>query len=245
MTEHLKNEKIQLLQKLQKLASSDPDSEEAKTAALMVAQIMEKYNLSTCDLNEDGTLDENGIAEFFENSYSNDMVKWESLLLSKVATAFDCKCIRLVQPLWTHIPITLSMLGSKTDVEIASWFFTSLHRRIGKMTEKHSKNKSRNQDYGIGVVHAVGKRLQEMRQAQVQARKEGGTAGEHTTALVLQKIDFVQKEYEQKYPHAKVDKRRNCNALDGLSFLEGKKAGEEMSLSTPIKKGEGPKEISS
>ena len=237
MTDLLRNEKIQLLQKLQKLASSDPSSEEAKTAALMAAQITEKYNLSICDLNEDGTLDATSIVEFQENSYSPDMIKWESLLLSGVSTAFDCECIRIDHG-QTRLQPTLSIIGAKTDVELASWFFSSLHRRIGKITERHSRSKSRNQDYGIGIVRSVNDRLYEMKKEQVKTRRCSGPEGEETSSLVIAKIEEVRRECTKRYPGAKADGRRNTNPINNRSFLAGIQAGRGMSLSTPIKEGD-------
>lgn len=231
-------QKLELLKKLQALAASDPESEEAKTAATMAAQIMEKYGLCTADLEIDGRLSADNITEFWEKSYSDDMIKWEGMLLSSVSTAFDCRCIRLIPSKGSGETTTLSLMGARTDVEIASWFFSSLHRRIGKMTEKHSRSKVRNQDFGMGIVTAVNQRLFEMRQEQNRVRQSSGEEGERITALVLRKKNDVDEEFEQRYPGAKADGRRKNRPTDRASFLEGILAGNKMSLSTPINQGQ-------
>lgn len=231
MTDTMREEKIQLLQKLQNLASCDPESEEAKTAAKMAAEIMERYGLSTVDLDADGNLNTDDISEFWERSYDNSMLKWESILLGGVSSAFNCRCIRLLNPAGSKDTATLSIIGAKTDVELASWFFSSLHRRIGKMSEKHSRSKDRNRDFGIGVATSVSQRLYEMKKEQERIRTE------ETTALVISKKDSVDKEYDSRYPDAKVDGRRNNNPTDRVSFLAGVLAGKDMSLSTPVEQG--------
>lgn len=218
--------KKEIILKLQKLVDADPNSEEAKNAAIRIAEICEKYNLSTADLNEDGILDSENIEEVFEPSYSYEMVAWEGHLLVSISNAFDCECYRGGKITGKPYRVYHAIIGSKSDVEIAKWFFSSLHRRIGRLSEMHSRDNQVAASYAAGMVAAISERLLEMTAAQKEVR----TA--ETTALVLNKNQAVKDFMNNKHPNMR--KARGRAVGDYGAWKAGNKAGQSMSLSRPI-----------
>ena len=77
---------IERIKKLMALAMSDPDTPEAKSAALKAAELLAKYKLDMADLTEENKNDV--LEEQFKN-YDSNNGNWEKMFLSVLMNVFD------------------------------------------------------------------------------------------------------------------------------------------------------------
>lgn len=236
MTEQERNEKLTKIKKLLALASSDPDSPEAKTAAAMAGQLMAKYNLELHQLEENN--EACGVVERIEKNYIDANMKWERLLHAVIGETFPVAIVslggyktvmKLGKPDRT-VFYDWSFIGQKHDVELAVWFFNFLRLNISKKSERLAK--SRRESYASGFIASLRTRLHELKQAQEAA------VPQDKKGLVLATMALVENAVAQKYPAAKTNKVKT-STKDADAFRMGERDGKKQSLSVPISGGKG------
>jgi hypothetical protein len=228
MAPHWRNQMDEkILSKIQKLlclAADNPDSPESKLAAERAAEMMAKYDIGLEDIQDDGTISDDGINEISVVANANHHQAWESQLASILCECFDCQ--RFVTS-FSRNSKTRTFIGTKSDVRIAVWFYKYLRLRIAKQAEHEFRLQVDQKTFGMGAVSALEPRLVEM-----YKRKEEIILSD-SRALMVNKQLAVKNYFESKYTNLKT---RHISSGIGskAALMAGRAAGQSISLNQQI-----------
>jgi len=219
------NEKILgKIQKLLCLAADNPDSPESKLAAERAAEMMAKYDVGFEDINEDGTISDDGIDEIQVSANSTHHQIWESQLSAVLCRCFDCQ--RFISTMGRNHR-TRTFLGTKSDVKIAVWFYKYLRLRIAKQAEHEFRLQADQKVFGLGAVRALEPRLVEM----YEKKKE--VILSDSRALMINKGKIVKDYLDRNY---NLGRGRNHSVGNGsrAAMVAGQAAGSSMSINQQL-----------
>lgn len=219
-----KSKMIDRIIKLLELGSEkNPNEHERNSAASMAAKLMADYAIDFIDL-KTGKIKEEIFGREEISAVTGNKNSWEVLLASHISHAFDGRII--INNKWNS-EWTICFLGTKTDIEIASFFFKYLRRTVGKQAEKAHKLKREREAFAHGMTATIGNRLTEL-----YAKREEFIPSSCTSLMVVKKdglADYVKQQFPnlRRGPSIKVGGSRD-------SYDSGRKAGEKVNLSRPI-----------
>jgi hypothetical protein len=207
---------LKKVQKLLSLGSNNPNENEARAALKKAALLAEEHGLAISDINpETGK-----VTEFSENGVTldgNRHRKWAYPLAGAIADCFDCRAIKTRNK--------LNFLGTKTDVEMAVWYYNRLRLAIIMGGKKKFKLMRDRDEYGYGAYQALAMRLRSMF---VEERQKARSA--ETTALVVVKTKEVAEEYHRRYPNASYVRYTSNTNGSAEARTAGRSDGQKMSL---------------
>lgn len=225
-------ELAKIKQKLTKLMalSASPVEAEAALAMEKCAEIMEKYNIRTIDVQEDTRTF--GVESNTLESMSNSA--WEKLLGYHVAKALDGTAIAI--PVYSTFSnrktgkYSLCFIAGNTDLSMIIDLYTRLRRTIHTMANVYIRdmpdaNNNTHTSYCHGVMLAVAKNL----------RAVYATPTEATTALVLVKNTAVDNKTAELFPKLKGAKvSLNKNKVDHDALASGYADGQNVGVHTGV-----------
>jgi hypothetical protein len=221
-------EKSGMIDKIMKLLELGKDERghegERSNANDMAARLMAKHSIDFADLRA-------GKKEFnftrqkirpMDDSYC----AWEGNLFQGLADAFDCKVVhfnyRARDTDWS-----MDVFGTKSDIEIATFFYMHLRRTIGRKAELSFKKKADVETYAMGMVVTINQRLKDLYQRRQDIMESD------SRALVVVKTDGVAKFVSAELPNVVSFKVKSVNG-SSESYQRGKTDGQNVNLSRPI-----------
>lgn len=179
MADFTKEQAIDKIKKLLRLANGTNFEQEAATAMNMLRDLLAKHNLSMSEIeNEDKRVKQSSIDDLVKNPFKQSKGNWQTQLMMVIAEY--CKCRVLISS-----PNNI-IIGMPFEVEICSYTYEMLHSQIDKMCKKLRRDlrKERESSYGY---------RQDRRNSSFNTR--GYTMGIIET---LKKRLFEREKYEQE-----------------------------------------------
>jgi hypothetical protein len=218
-----KEEVMSKIKKLMRLATS-PVEAEARLAMEKAAFLLEKYSLTLEECQTEEQIAEQMI-RFDLVGRTEKSVMWEAILGFGIAKCFDVDVVRIKD--WNGWK--LALMGTKPDVDMATYFITYLRRIVGRTvdTQNDVRGISEKNTFAHGMVTQIIQRLELL----YKKRQEIKTSD--SLALTVVKQDQVSKFKKQNFPHTAV---RKVSPLRGTrsSWEKGKAAGDKVSLGRAI-----------
>jgi hypothetical protein len=226
----IKEKILERIAKLINLGKSQDDTEEGKSALKMASRLMAKHriaeseiDLSTDSLTQDiveGIMDEGGIRQ------------WVLDLGTTLAYTFDTKFH------FTRSNFHLTFVGTDSDIETVTYFMEIVMHHIESEARKMwpaDRNWRKRNEFGTAASQVVRTRLYDMKKQMTKTEKGEDNAGDSDcSALVVQKIDKVQKVYTEAFPNIKGARRKDIKLTDRKTWEAGRKAGESAPLNLGI-----------
>jgi hypothetical protein len=219
-----KQKMIDKILKLLELGSEkNPNEHERNLAADTAAKLMAKYSIEFIDL-KNGKPKE----EIFGNEYVKGMsakyFTWEGDLATYIIGAFDGKIVfrNYLDGTWSAC-----FIGTKSDVEIATFFFKYLRRTVGKAADGYSRLKKERETFATGMVMQIGKRLNDL------YKKREEFIPSDCKDLVVIKKEGVTDYMKKLFPHVRTGKA-NRPSGSREAWAKGAQAGQKVNLSRPI-----------
>ena len=222
---------LERYRKMLALASDDPKSPESQTAFKMAGEFAAKHGLSEADLDVEGHLTDDMIEEVKLDIWDRNTMYWDSQLALAICEAFDCAVCRTANTNNPNAYKAYKILGGKTDVSLATWYWKFLKIRIARQAEVEYHLVRDQKECAMGIVYAVGIRLKEM----YEAKEEMMTPD--TKALVVVKKADLEKAKKEHWPRLSGGVSFQNNQATPGAFRKGMKIGENMGLSQPIAAG--------
>lgn len=229
MDEQQKKRMIEKVLKLLELGDTNNNTNpnERESAMRMAAKLMADYAIDFTDL-RDGQKKDNTFIQVDVGSASTQKVSWQSVLAGAIANTFDCKCINRYPPTgWV-----LTFVGMKSDLEIATFFFKSLRRTVGRMGEANFRKISDRNNYCFGMVSTISDRLTDL-----FARREEFIPSD-CKALVIRKTQELDTFYHKLFPNIRKGSRVQLRG-SYAAYNQGSEDGKHVSLNRPITHSSG------
>lgn len=212
------------IKKLLALGMKHEDTPEGQSALEKAKTLMKKYGIRFSDIEEDGTVDgENVVQELVKwHKSSND---FEMHLANTIALALDCTYL-CGAGRSQHI-----FIGTKGDMEIATWLFKYVRIQIYRMAEKTSYKGKELRTYFYGAYTTLVPRINDIYS---DATPEN-MSEEQCRDLIVVKNDAVERKRNELYPNTKT--ARKTKKLSGSmdAFVKGQMAGEKVNLNRQLK----------
>jgi hypothetical protein len=216
---------VERIKKLMALAMSDPDTPEAKSAALKAAELLAKYELDMADLTEENKNDV--LEEQFKN-YDANNGNWEKMFLSVLMNVFD---IHVVIDKSNRNEVLYRLFGKKQDLVLCVYFFKMIRRIAIKRAEVEYKTKAMRNSFQCGLIDSIGHRFFEMKEKRQEHRTD------MTTALAVSNRKDVTNYVNELFPNlqkGRISKPNIKTEAEAKAFRNGKKVGKDIPLNTPL-----------
>ena len=220
MDQEEKEKIIGKIKKLMALGMKAPETPEAQSAMNKAAEMMDKYSLHTIDMNDDGSIDDRNITRFdigFEGRSD-----WEAAILVIIQETFDCKYI------WSKNTNSHTLIGSKTDIEFASFLFKFVRLQIKKMGDQYNYNPKDLYTYRLGaaitVVDLIKNTFLKPKAAPVMAA---------TKDLIVVKNAAVERKFREAFPNVRKGKIGEAKG-SSTAFRNGRADGEKVKFNRQL-----------
>lgn len=222
---------ISRIKKLLALGMKDPDTPEAVSAMGKAKELMDKYDLGTIDMNEDGTMDEaNVIRENIE--FNNDSRNWEIQIMSAIKKAFHCDYLIIPSKYGNagkHV-----LVGSKTDINFAGFLFKYVRIQIMKMCDKHGFKGHDKKTYCMGCAFTVDKLIKETFVEKKVTKETEVVEQNRHNALIVVKQDAVARKMKEMFPKTKPMRRMAPLKGSMDSYNQGRMDGNKVRLNRQL-----------
>lgn len=227
-----KDKIIGKIKKLFALGMKDPETPEAMSAMTKAKEMMDKYNLETIDMNDDGTIDPENI-ERMDIPFEFSNTDWEGYLMMEICKTFQCEYVRTGMQKGgnrRHV-----MIGSKTDISFASFLFKFVRLQIMKMCDGYNYNVKDTKTYCMAAVLTVSGMIEKAFSKSFKVQTEDQIHTHH--ALMVVKNDAVATRVKEIFP--KLKKGRPMAPLRGSdnAFFNGSKDGNKVKLNRQLGAG--------
>jgi hypothetical protein len=224
-----KEKKVEILGKIKKLMAlgmKHEDTPEGQSALLKAKKLMAQYDVRFIDVEEDGSvLDEN--IDKMDIPWHKGRNDFESHLAGHIARTFDCEyLISNKRTKWkSHV-----IVGTKSDMEIASWLFKFTRLQCYRLAEQQSYSGKELRTYFYGLYFTLQSRITDTF-GKVESEKHSES---ECTALIVVKTDAVERKLKEFYP--KIKTGRKSRPLSGSmdAFHNGNADAEKVSLNKAI-----------
>lgn len=226
--------------KLLKLSKSD-NPNEAALAAAKAQEIMDRFKLEPGAVNAAGVEEParpfEAIQKFADPLYGTHFGKnptWKIRLASTLCAANQCRCFLTGGATF--------LIGRASDASTVRYLYAFLEREVERLAERDGRGNGRTwiNNYRLGVVDTLGKRLHEQRAATREAVKTQAfaQAGESAIVRVNQSIARVEQEEREvrawEKANMKYGSRRSTSFTPDYGAREaGRKTGHEVRLGAP------------
>lgn len=219
-----------LLGKLLALTSSSNENEAAR-AMEKAKVLMDKYNLRTIDVAEDGT----GAYVANREIKGTTLVcqSWEAQLGWIIAKAFDGRAIR--NKGGRGVRWTFTFIAGRSDLEIIVDLYNRLRKTIIRMSKQYVAGekdwtytpvKTLHNNYRHGMVQTIHSRLKELT-AKTTPEYTGGKD------LMVVKSKAVSQVVDKMFPKLRKAPSTKIN-YEQRAFLQGAKDGKKVSLNRSV-----------
>lgn len=215
---------MEKIKKLLSLGGNNPNKNEAEFALKKAAELAERHGLSVSDIDpETKEVKVNTDRIIVRKAY----VSWMITLIDGICRSFDCSAVWSDHYMEEERGAKLvTIIGMKTDVEIACWYVKNIRLRIQRNAEEYNLQNDR-VTFCYGAAVEVRQRLIDMyikpkQEAQSQATRD----------LVVVKKDEVAKAVHEMFPHL----RKMRTIKTRLDNPEALNKGREYGRTMPITK---------
>ena len=190
------------IKKMLALTDNNPSAEEAAVAAAMASKLMDKYNLDHADVLMEALDEDSIVAHDTGVSYARDVPPWVSRIIVATAQLHDCeaKYTTGYQSGKKSVYYSVTFLGEKSDVIVASWVFDYLLSELKRLGLKFSKDiggASNVQRYSFRKACAgeIASTLRRMLRDKEDAMSSKSTGKD----LIIRKRDLVRQKFHVNY----------------------------------------------
>ncbi len=235
---------IEKVKKLLSLATSN-NPHEAALAARRAQEILIRYELTASMLDVD---DESAVTSTAVDGVGLDtcdgprVSTWRSYLSATVANANGCRTFVRLE--W-HYPsvtqtATIHIVGRPQDADKVRYLYVWVAREINRLLKKygHRKGKTWRNNFRIGVIDAVKKKLNNTQRRVVEKMRQK----HQDNPLALIKLDHAVARLDQRLSDADAyiaehldltEKKPPKSASDPLARALGRHLGKQIDLSLP------------
>lgn len=224
--------KLEIIDKIMKLLNLGDETRnsnphERDLAAKKAAQLMAEYSIDFIDLKEGKAKSYSFMKEEVQG-YGFHENTWEAILASGVARIMDCKVITRD---WRHEEgWYIIFVGTKSDIELAVFFFKYLRRTINRMAEVSSTKKASRDSYCYGMILTIKQRLEEL------FRQKEELIPSNCRDLVIIKKDDLNEAFKEMFPNTRRSHLRTSNK-DYHAYVKGLEDGKNIPLNRPLPNG--------
>lgn len=240
-------EAVQKAAKLLRLATSD-NPNEAALAASRAQDIIDRYKLTGMALDLEGkpAEPEEPIKNFAaplneEDGASSQLQRWKGWLAMDLAKVNQCRVYKSDGK--------LKIIGRASDAETIRYMYAYLVKEIERLTKRDALGNGRTyaNNFRIGCVETIGKRLREQHNATIEAVKtEARAEVSNPNAIVRVEQSIVRIEQRAKSVDAWVEANFKLYKSSGGggrhhsdARAAGRAAGHEVNLSSKAGLGSG------
>ena len=227
---------LSLIAKLQEIrVERGATPAEAETAALKISVLLERYQLSMLDVQQN-VLHEGMLKEELEMDGYNLQTWWYALARA-VSEPHDCSYISTKGNKERNLKAKMTFCGYESDVKVANYLFVMLKRLLDDAADIATKNyygeshrKSFRTEFLVAAATRIGERLKQQRKESQQSQEQAVASS--SCALVAIKQPAVKKFYEESFPN-----RYTIKSAPRRYVEEGRAAGRKYADSVNLRKG--------
>lgn len=205
-----KEKVIERIANLLDLANNNTNENEAIAASLKAQELMAKYHIELCDLDDDERKKEEPIEEVPVNTNYGNYSKWKYELCKVIADNFCCKVYKKGS--------FIVFYGHETDAQIAGNTFKFLFQLGNKFADRYYNKCKANGRPTIGVANAYLKGF-------VKGIKE--VLEKQCTALMIVTPKDVEDGYAKRSKDWKTHSYRTSYSDDKQAYSDGKLDGRQ------------------
>jgi len=214
------------IKKLMALGVKHESTPEGQSALNKAKVLMEEHDVRFIDIEDDGTIqDENiGIVKVQWNKHRND---FESHLAGHIARTFDCDYVMTGKGKKGAVH---SIIGTKTDLDLAEWMFKYTRLQCYKLAKEHKYTGKELRTYFFGLFFVLREKITDsFGKIESKVKSE-----EECTALVVVKKDAVDRKMTEAFPNLK--KGRKARKLSGShnAYINGQADGEKVRINRQV-----------
>lgn len=211
---------IEKVLKLLELAKDERGHDgERESASRMAAKLMEQYSLDFVDINTGKP--KNGVFQKYEME-QDEYLQWADVLANGICNAFDVKLLCSKRNGWTMI-----FCGTRSDIDIAVFFYKYLRRSVGVMTSRSFSKAADRQTFAISMVVTINRRMRELYE------KRNEMYSSDSKALMVVKQTGLTEFVKEQFPNAGNAGRVKTNG-SREAYNAGVEAGKKVNISRPI-----------
>jgi hypothetical protein len=213
-------------------ANKNENIHQREAAMNKAAKLMAEHAVSFADLRE-GRVKESPFTHVVIDGSSINPKVWELILCTSIAKVFDCSSVNSLKP-----SFQMHVLGEKSDVELAVFFYTYLSRSVRNMVRVHTTkekllkegylgNESVFRDsYANGITEKIRSRLEDL-----YSKREAFIPSTGKELMVV-KMNEVSSYVKSVFPN--LTKVTKTMVRDGHAYMKGLNDGEKVNISRPI-----------
>jgi len=228
------NEKIvDRIKKLFALGLKAPDTPEAQSSMSKAKELMDKYNIATIDMEDDGTIKDSNVIRA-DLDFMDQSNTWEGVLCVHICKAFQCEVIRSIDYLTKNKKLV--MFGAKTDIDFASFLLKFTRLQIQKLLEKSGYiTVADKKTYCLGCVNTVGNLIKDAFVDPPKPENVTRTEAEEKTqhALIVVKSDAVVKKFEEAFPERRKGRKIKANGSRD-AYMNGIADGNKVKINRQL-----------
>lgn len=221
----MKNIDRKIIDRIKKLLSLGKSSNEheAALASTRARELLTEYNIELSEVILDSK--EKEFLEVEESEIEVKRGRWYSFLAGDVAHLFDCRYFRMSsyrRNPYKKSPYRIVFIGTKVDVEIATYTFTFLRKEVTRFTDGNCVDKRNKNSYRLGILSRIHERISEEK-SRIKANEK------QCTSLVICKDDLIKKHLEKAHPDIRKE-RLDAPSVDPTEYARGYKDGKRVRL---------------
>ncbi len=229
--------------RLLRLSKSD-NAYEAASAAAKAQEIIDRYKLESLSLSTGSLEPDEPVADFSQAPLDEGekVAEWKIRLASTVAKANQCRVYLACRRDGFRDLRGISIVGRASDSETVRYMFAWLSKEVHRLADRDGKGlgKSWRNNFRLGVVDTIGRKLAEQHQATEaavveEARVQTAIPSERSMVLVKQAIVKLEERAAETEAWVKRNLKLKNAPIGGGRFdpsarQSGRKAGEELNL---------------
>lgn len=226
MEKEKREEILGKIKKLMALGVKHENTPEGQSALNKANELMAKHDIRFIDVEDDGTVLDANIHKVNVDwhKYSND---FESSLASHIAKTLDCSYVRVNSG---RKGAQHSLVGTKTDLDLAEWLFKFTRLQCYRLAEKHGYKGKELRTYFYGLYFVLKDKIT-LAFGEVKSEVKSEV---ECTALIVVKKDAVDRKKKELFPNLK--KGRKKRPLTGTmdAYSNGQLDGSKVQINRQV-----------
>jgi hypothetical protein len=235
MEKERREEILGKIKKLMALGVKHENTHEGQSALDKAKALMAKHDIRFIDVEDDGTVQDANIGRV-DVPWHKHMNDFESKLAHHIADTLDCSYVMVGKG---RKGARHSMIGTKTDLDLAEWLFKFTRLQCYRLAEKHGYRGKELRTYFFGLYFVLRDKITDaFGEIESEVHSE-----EQCTALVLVKKDAVDKRKADEFP--KLTKGRKMRPLTGTfdAYNNGQADGAKVSVNRQVANGNNNQQV--
>lgn len=225
------------VRKLLRLATNNPNPNEAANAAAQAQRLVDTHNLSTAMLEIETSqtthgLDDEPIIDFADSPLDDPgtvkiLDRWRASLAMQIAANNACKIYRT--------GADLKIIGRPTDADAVRYLYSFLTREVERLTTEAGRGQGRTwrNNFRLGIVDTITRKLKKQHdQFKTEARESAGANSgalvriDQALARIAERGASVE-EWAKKNKNLRAGSGGGGSRLDSTARSQGRSAGEK------------------